>query len=70
MCADDIRKDISAYQMNMFVDFEELEHDRKLQGAMHEVRKKFGANAVFRGMNLLEGATALERNQQIGEHKK
>lgn len=69
VCADDIREDILAYQMNMFVDYEELEHDRKLQGAMHEVRKKFGANAVFRGMNLLEGATALERNQQIGGHK-
>ena len=36
---------------------------------MLEVRRKFGANAVFKGMNLMEGATTLERNQQIGGHK-
>ena len=38
-------------------------------GAMLEVRKRFGPNAVFKGMNLLKGATTLERNKQIGGHK-
>ena len=33
------------------------------------LRRKFGANALFKGMNLMEGATTLERNQQIGGHK-
>ena len=55
--------------MNMFVDYGALEKDRRLQGAMLEVRKKFGANAIFKGMNLMEGATTLERNRQIGGHK-
>lgn len=54
---------------NMFIDYEALERDRKLQGAMLEVRRKFGSNALFKGMNLMEGATTLERNQQIGGHK-
>ena len=53
----------------MFIDYEALERDRKLQGAMLEVRRKFGANTLFKGMNLMEGATTLERNQQIGGHK-
>ena len=56
-------------KMNMFVDTEKLERDRKLQGAMLEVRRKYGANALFKGMNMLEGATTLERNQQIGGHR-
>ena len=47
----------------------ELERERRLQGAMLEVRRRFGPNAVFKGMDLLEGATTLERNVQIGGHK-
>ena len=69
VCADDIVDDSTAYQLNMFIDHETLERDRKLQGAMLTVRQKYGANAIFKGMNLLEGATTLERNQQIGGHK-
>ena len=57
------------YQLNMFVDYDVLERDRRLTAAMLEVRRRYGANAVFRGMNMLEGATALERNRQIGGHK-
>ena len=57
------------YQMNMFVDYEALERDRRLTAAMLEVRKRYGANAVFKGMDMLEGATTLERNTQIGGHK-
>ena len=60
---------MGVFQMNMFIDYDALEKDRKLQGAMLEVRKRFGANAIFKGMNMLEGATTLERNQQIGGHK-
>ena len=69
VCADDVRTDTGMYQMNLFADYDALERDRKLMGAMLEVRKRFGPNAVFKGMNMLEGATALERNQQIGGHK-
>lgn len=55
--------------VRMFVDYEALERDRRLTAAMLEVRRRFGANAVFKGMNMLEGATTLERNSQIGGHK-
>lgn len=69
VCAADVTEDLGVFQMNMFVDYGALEKDRRLQGAMLEVRKKFGANAIFKGMNLMEGATTLERNRQIGGHK-
>ena len=69
VCALDISEDIGMYQMNMFVDYEALERDRRLTAAMLEVRRRFGANAVFKGMNMLEGATTLERNLQIGGHR-
>ena len=45
------------------------EKERKLQEAMLDIRKRFGKNAVLKGMNLEEGATARERNTQIGGHK-
>lgn len=45
------------------------EKERKLQEAMLDIRKRFGKNAVIKGMNLEEGATARERNTQIGGHK-
>ena len=40
-----------------------------MQQAMLGIRKKFGKNALLRGMNLQEGATAKDRNGQIGGHK-
>jgi DNA polymerase V len=40
-----------------------------MQKAMIGLKKRFGKNAVIKGMNLEEGATAKERNQQIGGHK-
>ena len=69
VCAMNVAEDTGMYQMNMFVDYDALERDRRLMAAMLEVRQRYGANAVFKGMNMLEGATMLERNQQIGGHK-
>ena len=43
--------------------------ERRLQEAMLTVKKKYGKNAMLKGMNLQEGATTLERNRQIGGHK-
>ena len=43
--------------------------ERRMQEAVLDIRKRFGKNAVLRGMNLEEGATARDRNQQIGGHK-
>ena len=46
-----------------------LEQAKKMQQAMLDIKKKFGKNAILKGMNLQEGATARDRNEQIGGHK-
>ena len=45
------------------------ESERRLQEATVTIRKRYGKNAILKGMNLLEGATARDRNRQIGGHK-
>ena len=47
----------------------QLERERKIQEAMLDIKKKFGKNAILNGGSYLEGATAKERNKQIGGHK-
>ena len=42
---------------------------KKMQQAVLTIKKKFGKNAILKGMNLQEGATAKDRNAQIGGHK-
>ena len=67
-------------QLSMFVDYGELDRqrekerealarERRMQDTIIEIKKKYGKNAILRGMNLEEGATAKERNRQIGGHK-
>ncbi len=56
-------------QYDLFTDPEKLDREHKMQKAMIEMREKFGTNAIFKGMNLLDKATGLERNRQIGGHK-
>lgn len=74
------KKTESFEQLDLFTDYEQREKQRQeeeafqkkekqLQQAMLTVKKKFGKNAILKGMNLEEGATARERNQQIGGHK-
>lgn len=70
VCANDVAGDDGAYQMSLFLDYEKLDRENNLRGAMQAVRKRYGANALFRCMNLMAGATALERNQQIGGHRR
>ena len=68
-------------QLDLFTDIEEMEKKRKeedaaykkekqLQKAILHIHKKYGKNALLKGMNLLEGATMKERNEQVGGHKK
>ncbi|WP_195266946.1 DNA methylase [Eubacterium sp. 1001713B170207_170306_E7] len=45
------------------------EQEQKMQQALLKIKRKYGSNAVFKGMNLQDGATTLERNNQIGGHK-
>lgn len=67
-------------QMELFTDYgalarekeakeAELAKERRLQEAMLSVKKKYGKNAILKGMDLQEGATTMERNRQIGGHK-
>lgn len=74
------RKEERYQQLDLFTDYAalavqqeqekaELAKEKKVQQAMLSIKKKYGNNAVFRGMNLEEGATAKERNEQIGGHK-
>ena len=60
-------------QMDLFApspgDASDLEREKRRQQAVLEIRKKYGKNAILKGMNFQEGATARERNSQIGGHK-
>ena len=47
----------------------EQEREKRRQQAVLSIRKKYGKNAILKGMNLEEGATAKDRNKQIGGHK-
>ena len=46
-----------------------LLREKKMQEAVLEIKRKFGKNAILKGMNLVEGATAKDRNGRIGGHK-
>lgn len=67
-------------QLDIFTDYETLkkqkaeekialEQEKNIQKAVLSIKKKYGKNAILKGMNLQEGATARERNGQIGGHK-
>lgn len=74
------QKNKSYQQLDLFTDYaaeEEqekqealrLDRERKLQETTITIKKKFGKNAILKGMSLQEGATAKNRNEQIGGHK-
>ncbi len=65
----DLFTDYAALQKEQEKQEAELERERKMQKAVLEIKKKFGKNAVLKGMNLEEGATAVKRNNQIGGHR-
>ena len=56
-------------QYDLFTDAAGAERDRKLQQAALEIKRRFGKNALVRGLDLQEAATARERNRQIGGHR-
>ncbi len=63
-------------QIDLFTDYQEKVEERqkelterKLQKAMIDIKKKYGKNAILKGMNLQEGGTTIDRNKQIGGHK-
>jgi DNA polymerase V len=77
---DSIVKKDGPIQLDLFTDYEEQQRiqqkeaderakERKMQEALLSIKKRYGKNAVLKGINFAEGATAIERNQQIGGHK-
>ncbi len=56
-------------QYDLFTNIEDVEREHRMQKAMLDIKDKFGKNAILKGMNLQEGATTRERNQQIGGHR-
>ena len=75
-----VRANATPEQLNLFTDYAAREERRRAedialarekqrQKAVLEIKKKFGKNAILRGINLEEGATAKDRNRQIGGHK-
>lgn len=72
----DAEKEREYVQLNLFSDTEkqeaeenELKKEKDMQKAILKIKSKYGKNSIIKGMNLKEGATALERNRQIGGHK-
>ena len=72
------KEEQTVHQMNLFelgmtveekpIDKKKLEKERKLQEAVLQIKGKYGKNAILKGLNLQEGATARDRNEQIGGH--
>lgn len=56
-------------QFDLFCDYAREERERELSRAIITMHRKYGKNAVLRGHDLLEGATQIERNGQIGGHR-
>ena len=67
--ADKTISDDGIYQLDLFTDYDALEREKAIQKAMLEIRQRYGKNAVVKGLNMLDGATTIERNMQIGGHK-
>lgn len=65
----DLFTDYSALEKQRQEEEEKLKREKQIQEAMLTIKKKFGKNAILKGLNLEEGATAKERNKQIGGHK-
>ncbi len=73
-------KEVNYEQINLFDNYQEsvnkrnrekelLKDEKKIQRTMIDIKKKFGKNAILKGMNLKEGGTTIDRNNQIGGHK-
>ena len=75
-----IKENSEPEQLDLFIDYEALDRqrreekerlakERRIQEAQLKIKQRFGKNAILRGLNFDEGATAKERNSQIGGHK-
>ena len=76
---DSAKHNADIQQLDLFTDYEELmnkkqleqqalDKERKIQDARLAIKQRFGKNAILKGLNFEEGATAIDRNAQIGGH--
>ena len=73
----DMIKDSNKFeQTNLFINYEQKENktkkeklEKEIQKAMINIKRKYGKNAILKGMNFQEGATTIDRNTQVGGHK-
>ncbi|MDE7400327.1 MAG: DNA methylase [Oscillospiraceae bacterium] len=68
--------EVAAEQLDLFTDYEQIERENKMlerekemQKAVIKIKRKFGKNAVLKGMNLEDGGTTIVRNGQVGGHR-
>ena len=77
---DSIKNEKVYEQIDLFTDYESrdkenmeekisLEKDANLQEVLLDIKNKYGKNSIVKGMNLEEGGTAIERNEQVGGHR-
>ena len=75
-----IKEKESYEQLDLFTDYEAILKEReeekqeyikeeKMQKAVLTIKRRYGKNAILKGMNLVEGAMTRERNEQIGGHR-
>lgn len=80
MYESDVKAEDTTIQCDLFTDYDELfrkkqeeeselQKEKQIQKAIIKIKKRYGKNAVLKGMNLEEGATTIERNGQVGGHK-
>ena len=76
----DLPSDLDFEQIDLFTDYEarskeqqiqkaDRQKEKRMQQTILEIKKKFGKNSILKGMDLEQGATAQDRNRQIGGHK-
>lgn len=65
----DIFTDYESVLQKKKIENEKLNKEQRMQKALISIKNKYGKNAILKGLNLKEGATAIERNNQIGGHK-
>lgn len=65
----DLFTDYAALEKQREEESKRLEREENMQKAMLKIKKKYGKNAILKGMNFEEGATTIERNGQVGGHK-
>lgn len=76
---DIVEKEVVHEQLNLFSSSDDSEQkiedkkrqkeDNKLQHVLLDIKNKYGKNSILKGMNLEEGGTTIDRNNQVGGHK-